>query len=133
MKKGIIVLFITAAAMTFSGCVGMRGSLSVSLGAQAESSQVSASQIGPFDNNSTVRLEAARYRGDVEIRANKVVLKGRGNRATEIAGNVRISGNSCTLTGLTVTGNVYLSGNNNNVQGANVTGEVISQGNNNSW
>ncbi|MCF7915476.1 MAG: hypothetical protein K9L66_09945 [Spirochaetaceae bacterium] len=133
MKKGLRVLFIAAAAVVFIGCVGMRGTLSVGLGTSAKSTQVSASQIGPFENNSTVQLEAARYRGDVEIRANKVVLKGQGTRATEIAGDVRITGNSCTITGLTISGNVYLSGNNNNIRGANVTGEVISEGNNNSW
>ncbi len=133
MKKGLRVLFLAAAAMVLMGCVGMGGTLSLGLGTGAESKQVSASQMGPFDNNSTVQLEAARYRGDVEIRANKVVLKGRGTRSTEIAGNVRITGNSCTITGLTISGNVYLSGNNNSVRGANVTGKVISEGNNNSW
>ena len=133
MKKGLRVLFIAAAAIALIGCVGMRGSLSVGLGTSAQGKQVSAAQMGPFDNNSTVQLEAARYRGDVEIRANKVVLKGQGTRATEIAGDVGISGNSCTITGLTVSGDVYLSGNNNSVRGANITGKVISQGNNNSW
>jgi formylmethanofuran dehydrogenase subunit C len=111
----------------------MRGTFSVGLASSGGSKQVSASQLGPFDNNSTVRLEAVRYRGNVEIRANKVVFKGRGTGATEIAGDVRISGNSCTLTGLTVSGDVYLSGNNNSLRGVNVKGNVISEGNNNSW
>lgn len=111
----------------------MRGTVSISPDSTGESGQASASHMGPFDNNSTVNLEATRYQGDVEIRANKVVLNGRGTGATEIAGDVRISGNSCTLTGLTVSGDVYLSGNNNDVSRARVAGEVVSDGNNNSW
>ncbi len=133
MKKGLRFLITAAALAALSGCAGMSGTLSVGLGTSGGSGQISASQIGPFNNNSTVHLEAARYRGNVEIRANKVVLKGHGTGATEIAGNVRISGNSCTLTGLTVSGDVYISGNNNNIRGANVRGNVISEGNNNSW
>jgi hypothetical protein len=133
MKYSFRVLFIAAAAAVLSGCVGLGGTLSLSSVPGAGSQHASASQIGPFENNSTVQLEAARYRGNIEIRANKVVLKGRGTRATEIAGDVRISGNSCTLTALTVSGNVYLFGNNTNLRGVKVTGKVISEGKNNSW
>lgn len=133
MKTGRRILWIAAMVGVLLGCVGMSGTLSVRSSTSTDSKQVSTSQIGPFENNSTVQIDAARYRGDVEIRANKVVLRGRGTGATEIVGDVRITGNSSTLTGLTISGNVYLSGNNNSISGANVTGEVISEGNNNSW
>lgn len=136
MKTGLKLLCIAATAVVLTGCVGMRGTISLDSDPDSDnpaSASPSTSQLDSFENNSTVQLEAARYRGDVEIRANKVVLTGRGTRATEIAGDVRITGNSSTLTQLTVAGDVYLSGNNNNVRGARVTGEVISEGNNNSW
>lgn len=111
----------------------MRGSLTLGVDANSGSRQVSASEIGPFDNNSTVELEAGRYRGDVVISANKVVLKGQGIGVSEISGDVSITGNSCTLSGLSISGNVYLSGNNNSLRNTRVSGQVISEGNNNSW
>lgn len=133
MKKSLRVVCIVAVVLVVSGCVGLRGTVMLGSGRGPGDQHAAASQLGPFKNNSSVQLEAARYQGNIEIRANKVVIKGRGSRATEIAGDVRISGNSCTLTALTVSGNVYLSGNNNDLSGANVRGRVISEGNNNSW
>jgi hypothetical protein len=115
----------------------MTGSLRLGVepsgGTGAGKQQISSSRIGPFANNSSVRLEAAQYIGDVEIRANKVVLSGAGPRATEIAGDLAVHGNVCTIRSLSVTGNVYLYGNNNTLRNVRIGGKVISRGNNNSW
>jgi hypothetical protein len=70
-------------------------------------------RIGPFRNNSMVRLEPGVYRGNVEIRANKVVLQGSGVRRTTIDGTMTVYGNSCAIRDLTVSGNLVLAGNNN--------------------
>jgi hypothetical protein len=126
-----LMLAITAVSL-LSGCAGFGGSFSIGVGGPA-GKPASPAQIGSFENNSRVQLEAARYRGNVDIEANKVVLAGRGTGSTVIDGNVRISGNSCTLRGLTVSGNVYLYGNNNNITRADIRGKVFSEGNNNRW
>jgi hypothetical protein len=90
-------------------------------------------RIGPFRNNSTVRLEPGVYRGNVEIRANKVVLLGSGVRRTVIEGTVAVYGNGCVIRDLTVAGNLILAGNKNNAAGTLVRGRVVSRGNNNRW
>jgi hypothetical protein len=115
MKKGLRVLFIATVAMVLFGCVGMRGTLTVGLGSDTGSIEVSTSHIGPFSNNSRFQLEGAIYQSDIEIQSNKVVLTGRGAQYTEIAGDV------------------YLMGNNNDLRKARITGTVNSEGNNNKW
>lgn len=86
-----------------------------------------------ISNNSTVRLEAGDYVGDLTIKANKVTIIGRGVGATRIRGNLTIIGNNCTISQLTVSGIVRISGNNANLQGAHVEGKVQSTGKNNAW
>ena len=129
-----LIIAVTAVSV-LSGCMGLGGSLT--LGVRGPVGQVGrpapSTEIGPFDNNSRVQLEAARYRGNVDIRANKVVLTGRGAGSTEIDGDIRIFGNSCSIRGLTVSGDVYLYGNNNNISRADIRGNVISKGNKNRW
>lgn len=84
-------------------------------------------------NNSTVRLEAGDYVGDLTIRANKVTIIGRGAGATRILGRVTILGNNCTISQLTIAGPVAISGNNADLRGARVEGKVSSSGKNNAW
>ncbi len=90
-------------------------------------------RIGPFRNNSVVRLEPGVYQGNVEIRANKVILRGSGVRRTTIDGTVTVYGNSCAIRDLTIAGDLLLAGNNNNASAAVVRGRVVSRGKNNSW
>jgi hypothetical protein len=84
-------------------------------------------------NNSTIRLEAADYIGDVSIRANKVTIIGRGIAVTRIRGNVTISGNNCAMHQLTIAGSVLISGNNADLRGTRIQGKVHSAGKNNRW
>ena len=84
-------------------------------------------------NNSTVRLEAADYIGNLTIRANKVTVVGRGTRVTRIRGNVTIMGNNCAMHGLTIAGSVLISGNNADLRGTRIAGKVRSSGKNNRW
>jgi hypothetical protein len=86
-----------------------------------------------ISNNSTVRLEAGDYVGDLTIRANKVTIIGRGVGATRIRGNLTIIGNNCTMDQLTITGFVRIIGNNADLRGAYVEGKVQSTGKNNVW
>ena len=89
--------------------------------------------IGPFTNNSVVRLEAGIYRENLEVRANKVTFIGNGTRSTVLEGSVTIYGNSCVFRDLTIMGNVVILGNNNDLLHASVKGTVTSNGNNNLW
>jgi hypothetical protein len=95
--------------------------------------RISSGVVGPFSNNSTGRLQAALYSGDVEIRANRVELLGVHPESTVISGDVRIYGNGCSLRSLSITGDVYLYGNNNDVSEAEIDGRVVSEGKNNIW
>jgi hypothetical protein len=89
--------------------------------------------LGPFTNNSVVRLEPGIYREDLEVRANKVSFIGSGAGITVLQGSVTIYGNSCVFRDLTISGNVEILGNNNDLSGAAVKGRVASRGNNNLW
>ena len=89
--------------------------------------------VGPFSNNSGVRLEPGKYLGDFDIRANKVSIIGSGARNTVITGDITIYGNSCILRSLTIIGDVDIRGNNNDLTAAVVQGTVVSSGNNNAW
>ena len=133
MKNSIIAAALILVLIFITGCAGVSTSLAVGVRISPEERQVSTSEIGPFENNSTVRLDAGRYRGDLSIEANKVRLEGAGSRSTSINGDVYINGNTCKIRALTVTGDVYLNGNNNSLRSVKVNGEVISSGNNNSW
>ncbi len=110
----------------------MRGTISVGVGKEAGSPEATYRTPDSFENNSTVRLKAAQYSGNLVIRSKKVAIQGRGAGSTEIRGDVQIDGNSCTLRGLTVTGDVYLNGNNNTLRTVRVAGQVVSNGKNNS-
>ncbi len=87
----------------------------------------------PLSNNSTIRLEAGDYVGDLTIRANKVTIVGRGAGATRIRGRVTILGNNCTMTQLSILGPVLINGSNADLRGARVEGKVTSSGKNNAW
>ena len=90
-----------------------------------------AAELGPFRNNTTYRVGAGVYVGDLVIHANKVVLAGAGADSTVFADDVVINGNSCTLRGLAVRGDVTINGNNNDIRGVRVLGRVRINGNNN--
>ncbi len=126
-------LIVAAAALLTAGCAGLRGSISIGVVGDSNASAAIYQTPGSFDNNSTVRLRAGRYTGDLNIRSNKVTIEGRGTGITEIHGDVQIHGNSCTLRNVTVTGNVYLYGNNNDLRNARIAGKVTSRGKNNRW
>ena len=89
--------------------------------------------LGPYTNNSVVRLEPGIYREDIEVRANKVTFIGSGAGSTVVQGSVTIYGNSCVFRNLTISGNVLILGNNNDLSAAAVKGRVTSRGNNNLW
>jgi hypothetical protein len=89
--------------------------------------------IGPFTNNSVVKLESGIYRENLEVRANKVSFLGSGAGSTILEGSVTIHGNSCLFRDLTIAGDVLILGNNNDLRGASLKGKVTSRGNNNLW
>jgi hypothetical protein len=89
--------------------------------------------LGPYTNNSVVRLEPGVYRENLEVRANKVSFIGSGAGSTVLQGSVTIYGNSCVFRDLTISGNVLILGNNNDLSAAAVKGRVTSRGNNNLW
>ncbi len=82
-------------------------------------------------NNSTVRLHEGKYKGDVEIKANKVTVIGQGIARTTIQGDVQITGNNCVMMSLTINGNVTITGNNVDLQAITITGKVANRGKNN--
>jgi formylmethanofuran dehydrogenase subunit C len=84
-------------------------------------------------NNETVRLAAGTWRGDIRISSNRATVRGAGQGRTVIAGDVIITGNTVTMTGLTIRGSVTISGNNANLTGADIAGRVSDRGNKNAW
>lgn len=117
----LAVLFVSCESVTF----GMRGKT-------VERTQTGLISLPSAGNNETVRLDRGDYTGGV-ISSNKVSLVGRGIGATVIRGDLRISGNSCTVRAVTIDGNVVISGNNADLKNARVLGSVSSSGNNNRW
>ena len=128
MRK-IAILFVVVVTL-LAGCLVVLPSISED-GSPPPGAKSRA--VGPYTNNSVVRLEAGIYRENLEVRANKVSFIGRGAGSTVLQGSVTIYGNSCVFRNLTISGNVVIQGNNNDLSGAAVTGRVTSRGNNNLW
>jgi hypothetical protein len=134
-RKRVSSLLVVIGLLLFlNGCESL-SSLSIGFGRSSGSGKPAKAQgatarvLGPirgFKNNSVVTLAAATYRGDFLINANNVTLAGRGSGATVIDGDIRISGNGCTVKNLRVRGNVYLLGEKGDVSGAVIEGRVIS-------
>jgi len=89
--------------------------------------------IGPFTNNSVVKLNPGIYRENLEVRANKVSFLGSGVESTILEGSVMIYGNNCQFRDLGIIGDVVILGNNNDFSGASIKGTITSKGNNNLW
>jgi hypothetical protein len=124
----VIVLF---AFLYVSGCAGVRGTFSVGIGIGEGTAKVSARELGPFEDGSTVRLEPVHYVGDVEIRADDVTLIGYGPGVTEISGDIRLYGDGCTLKDLSVAGDIYIYGTESDLSAAYVGGNIKSKGKSN--
>ena len=130
MKK-LILLFLVVSSLLV-GCLMVIPSTSQGRQVSPPASTKSRA-IGPFTNNSVVRLESGIYREILEVRANKVSFLGSGVDSTILEGSVTIYGNSCLFRDLTIRGDVVISGNNNDLLGASIKGTVTSKGNNNLW
>ena len=118
---------IVSVVFVILSLVGCASYATLSIGLDSESRvsvDLRTSSIGRFRNNSTVRLEPGTYRGDLVIDANRVTLIGAGTGRTVINGDVRITGNSCTLRDVRVRGNVYIEGNNADLTNIIVDGRI---------
>ncbi len=130
MRK-IALLFIVISFL-LAGC--LMAIPSVSKGGQVSPPADTKSRaIGPFTNNSVVKLKPGIYRENLEVRANKVSFLGSGVESTILEGSVMIYGNNCQFRDLSIIGDVVILGNNNDFSGASIKGTITSKGNNNLW
>lgn len=124
------IAFILCAACALSGCTTV---VTTRPGPRRAGPSVKVETLKPIRNNAVVHLREGVYRGDLDIRSNKVTLVGRGKRMTIIQGTVTVYGNNCSIQSLTITGDLILRGNNNDAVDATVRGRIVSFGNNNLW
>jgi hypothetical protein len=81
-----------------------------------------------FEARSSVRLQPGLYRGNFRLAGSSLTVQGAGRDQTIIDGNLVITGNFNTVTGLTILGKVIIEGSQNQLRDVDFRAGIGDQG-----